>query len=116
VLASWLHNGAHVVAYAALGSALVLAGPGQMARTGGWWWLGSWALATVYGGVDEWHQSWVPGRTASLADLLSDALGAALGVALVHAARAWDRRQAIRLSALLLAGLASVTLATFGPW
>lgn len=114
-LASWLHNGGHVVAYAALGSALLLAGPRPTARVGGWW-LGSWLLATAYGGVDEWHQSWVPGRTASLGDVLSDAVGAALGVALVRAAWAWDGRQAVRLSLLVLAGMASVTLATFGPW
>lgn len=34
------------------------------------------ALAVAYGFSDEWHQSFVPGRTADLADVLADATGA----------------------------------------
>jgi VanZ family protein len=37
-------------------------------------------LAAFYGATDEWHQSFVPGRTAEWADLLADFTGAALGV------------------------------------
>lgn len=40
------------------------------------------AIASAYGVTDEWHQSFVPGRTADLADLQADAIGAALGAAL----------------------------------
>lgn len=36
-------------------------------------------LATAYGVTDEYHQSFVPGRDASVADILKDAGGAALG-------------------------------------
>ncbi|MFQ5791219.1 MAG: VanZ family protein [Acidobacteriota bacterium] len=32
-------------------------------------------LSLTYAASDEWHQSFVPGRVASLADLLADALG-----------------------------------------
>ena len=39
-------------------------------------------LATLYGISDEYHQSYVPGRTADVADVLKDAGGACLGALL----------------------------------
>jgi VanZ family protein len=36
-------------------------------------------LATLYGLSDEWHQSFVPARSADGADLLADFIGSALG-------------------------------------
>jgi VanZ family protein len=39
------------------------------------------ALTTAYGVSDEWHQSFVPGRTADVTDLRADATGAILGTA-----------------------------------
>lgn len=39
-------------------------------------------LATLYGISDEYHQSYVPGRTADAADVLKDAGGACLGALL----------------------------------
>lgn len=45
-----------------------------------WLWLP--AVATiVYGALDEWHQSFTPGRSCSLGDWLADAIGAPLGCA-----------------------------------
>ena len=43
-----------------------------------------WGLAAVlsilYGASDEWHQTFVPGRFATLADWVADALGSVAGV------------------------------------
>jgi VanZ family protein len=36
-------------------------------------------LGTLYGLSDEWHQSFVPARTADAADLLADFIGCAAG-------------------------------------
>jgi VanZ family protein len=40
--------------------------------------------AVLYGLTDEWHQSFVPGRTPDVLDLATDAIGAAIGVLLVQ--------------------------------
>ena len=42
--------------------------------------IGACTIAVAYGVFDEWHQSFVPGRYASLADVVFDVAGAALGV------------------------------------
>ncbi|HVR44874.1 MAG TPA: VanZ family protein, partial [Thermoanaerobaculia bacterium] len=39
-------------------------------------------VAAVYGMTDEWHQSFVPGRTAEWGDVRANATGAALGAGL----------------------------------
>ena len=39
------------------------------------------AAAAAYGVLDEWHQSFIPGRDASVGDWLADACGVALGLA-----------------------------------
>lgn len=43
------------------------------------------AFCAFHAMLDEWHQSFVPSRVASVADVLLDAFGAALGLALVAA-------------------------------
>ena len=51
-------------------------------------------LATLYGVTDEYHQSFVPGRTADAADVAKDFLGAAAAALLYRrwATLAGDRR------------------------
>ncbi|MDH3314181.1 MAG: VanZ family protein [Gammaproteobacteria bacterium] len=74
-----VQNALHIPAYAALAWA--------------WHWaLGAWlrvpvaraigacAIASAYSIFDEWHQSVVPGRYASLTDVTLDVAGAVLGV------------------------------------
>jgi len=47
------------------------------------------ALSVLYAVLDEWHQSFVPGRSGRLADVFIDAAGAAAALAAVarHARR-----------------------------
>jgi VanZ family protein len=45
------------------------------------------ALTVAYGASDEYHQSFVPGRSASLADLAADGVGAAIAMAAVAGLR-----------------------------
>jgi len=48
-------------------------------------------LAVGYGAVDEWHQSWVPGRFSSVGDWIADVVGVGLAV-LLFAVLACARR------------------------
>jgi VanZ family protein len=61
---------AHFLTYAVLGFLTT--------RASGIGWVG-WLIAATYGAVDEWHQSNVPMRDASLWDWCADALGALAG-------------------------------------
>jgi VanZ family protein len=54
--------------------------------------------ATAYGMNDEWHQSFVPGRDPSAADVAKDAGGATAGVLLVRAVA--ERRASARARSL----------------
>lgn len=69
----------HLLAYAVLGGLLV--GPFLprfgAARAA----VAAAAIATAYGAADEWHQSFVPNRSADPKDLAADAAGAVLGAA-----------------------------------
>ena len=47
--------------------------------------VGAVVLATLYGVSDEWHQSFVPGRTADAYDVMADAAGATLAAGLLLA-------------------------------
>ena len=43
------------------------------------------AIASGYGAVDEWHQSFVPGRVPDVRDWYADTIGAVIGVGLCWA-------------------------------
>lgn len=80
-------KGGHALLYSGLASLFVraLAGGWRQsfgARTG----FAAVAYSTIYGATDEVHQMFVPFRTADLADLAADALGAAAAVLVLHAA------------------------------
>lgn len=52
----------------------------------------AWVWATAYGCFDEWHQSFVPHRSASVGDIAADAFGAALALWLL-----WRVRKSTRV-------------------
>ena len=47
-------------------------------------WLVATVLSILYGASDEWHQTFVPGRFATLADWAADVLGSIVGVLSVY--------------------------------
>lgn len=72
----------HLGAYFLLGlTYLNVATRGWSSLTG--WRLGlAWLAVAAFGASDEWYQSFVPGRSAELADVAADALGGALALGL----------------------------------
>ena len=69
----------HLIEYGGLGLVLGL-GLGQQPRFG-WRDILFWTLVAgfLYGGSDELHQSFVPGRDAEVGDMLADTVGCLLG-------------------------------------
>ena len=69
----------HLLAYATLAGLLLLAlargGRPQPLQA-----VVAWGLAVAYGITDEFHQSFVPDRNGRLDDVVTDAVGAAVGV------------------------------------
>jgi len=73
----------HFIAYFVLGACFLWAFAGarwhaMTARAGAW----AVVASSVYGATDEYHQSFVPGRTPDAADWLADTIGAAAAVVL----------------------------------
>lgn len=72
-----LQNMLHVPAYALLAASWCLILPHwRERRTAGLIVL----LCVAFGVLDEWHQSFIPGRQADPLDLLRDAVGATIGL------------------------------------
>ncbi|MFA9460980.1 VanZ family protein [Thiohalorhabdus sp. Cl-TMA] len=80
-LSSGLQNFLHIPAYGLLAwlwqRALVRLPLGRGPAT-----ITALGLTLGYGLFDEWHQSWVPGRYPSGADLMLDGVGALMGLTL----------------------------------
>jgi len=73
---------AHFFVYGLLATLVVRAGPRPV------WAVG---ITILYGLTDEWHQSFTPGRSVEWMDVMADALGAVVAVA-VYAGWAGYRR------------------------
>jgi len=70
---------AHVVTFALMGGAFGLA-TGKRGWSRAFYCI---AGAVLIGAMDEWHQAYLPGRTASWSDLMADAAGGVLAAALL---------------------------------
>ena len=68
---------AHIIEYAILGRLIQWARGGRARPRAGWL---SWLIAVLYAATDELHQSFTPGRTPLVTDVMIDSFGAALGV------------------------------------
>ncbi|WP_201756865.1 VanZ family protein [Isachenkonia alkalipeptolytica] len=79
-------KGAHFGVYAVLGILSVRAFQisGYSGKRG---LLYGWILATVYAGVDEYHQTFIPGRSGEVSDVLIDSVGAVTGIAMYWLAK-----------------------------
>ena len=113
---AWISNLAHAPEYAGLATWIVLAlrrpsaTLAPSARSAFW----IVAFCVVHGVVDELHQSTVPGRDASVLDVVTDLVGALAAVSVLRAAN--DPRRFTRAIFLgLLACIAAAGLATFLP-
>ncbi len=53
--------------------------------------LGIVVVSTLYGVIDEYHQSFVPGRDSSLFDVIVDAIGSSIVVAMYLLVPQWLR-------------------------
>ncbi len=85
-LQAWTFNTGHAFLYGILTLLCVACLP----RRDGWVLLdrthvlGVLALVMAYGVLDEWHQSWVPDRSASGLDLLTDLVGVVATLAVIR--------------------------------
>lgn len=71
----------HFSLYAVLGALVARALAAPRARRG---LVLAAAQLMLFGALDEWHQQFVPGRSAELADWVADLLGALVGLLAAH--------------------------------
>jgi VanZ family protein len=116
VLGAWISNAAHGPEYAGLALWLALASRragGDLAPTRIVA-IGIVIFCVAYGVVDELHQSSVPGRDASILDILTDLCAATSAVVVLRSAR--DHRRFVdAIVRGTIVCLAAAALATFVP-
>lgn len=112
---SFVHNSGHIVAFGAIAGLVLCA----QAEPGQWTSVHASiavAVAGCYGVVDELHQSYVPGRSCTVSDGISDVVGATLMMAILFGivrGQAGARRWILPMLGL---ALGAVSFATWGPW
>lgn len=80
----------HLITYFVLMSLLVLAFRFGSRVPQRWAYVLSFLLVAFYGLSDEYHQSFVPGRTATIADWLVDLMGAGMAWFVLYR---WEKRR-----------------------
>ena len=80
---------AHVIMYGVFGAAVAY-GLGSRPLTAGRL-LAAFVATAAVAALDEWHQRFVPGRSASIGDWVADLLGA--GIILLASGVLWRRRE-----------------------
>lgn len=114
-VASFVHNSGHIVAFGAIAGLVLCA----LAEPTQWVPLHAWiaiAVAGCYGMVDELHQSYVPGRSCTVSDGISDVVGAMLMMAILFGIVRGDARARRWILPALGLAVGAVAFATWGPW
>ncbi len=89
-----VRKSAHMAEYAVLGILLLTwAKEAFLAWTPLRLWFLSWGLAVLYAASDEFHQRFVPGRSGEVRDVLIDAAGAAIGLAVFLLCRRFAKKR-----------------------
>jgi hypothetical protein len=115
-----IENCGHAVEYGIFAALLALCAR----RTAAWIVLDratlGWIVAVIvlYAASDEWHQSFVPHRDASVYDVITDVVGGVSTLACIDALgeRRDARRFTLRFALGFAASLAAGVLATIEPW
>ena len=81
----------HAIMYGILASLALYAWPPRRRRPATW--LAVLVGVAAIGAADEWHQHYIPGRSADMRDWMADAVGALIGLALTWIVMAPRRRE-----------------------
>lgn len=87
VMNTVIRKSGHLLAFGAL-AVLIYLGMKPSYRSA----AAAWFAASAYGALDEWHQSFIPGRNAAWTDVALDSLGALLLLAVTIFAQRLLRR------------------------
>ena len=95
----YIRKTAHPGEYAVLGwllwRALRQTGPAAASRAPWKIAVAALLMSAAYAATDEFHQSFVPSRTASVEDVLIDTCGSLVGLCIVHVKIAFQRRTSV---------------------